>query len=871
MIKRLFLTLSIASTWQPGHAAESYLLDNGLEVVLEENHASPMIAAMVFVRAGSRFEQPQVNGVTHFLEHLLFNGTASRSQDQIEPVIEAHGGYINAFTRKEMTGYLVLLPREFIDTGLAIVSDMLYNSILPAEKIEKERGIVSEEIRKDTDNPDYQIEKAFDAFRYGASPYGRPVLGELNIIASVTRDEILEYYHAHYVPQNMSVLVLGDFNTADMKSSVDRYFGRGVAQAEPEEGSEPESFDVPAYGRQFGTHYQDIPVGRLLVSVPTFSPFAATFPALELWVDYLNQSGLSPFLARVTEGTDAVATRASVALDIRDDGADLRFDLVLKPGVDSQLALDAVLEGLAASTRDLPNQSQLAALVTSARADEYALLERLHYYGIMRAQRIGVLGWEHVSGRVDRMGDVSVRDLQEAVSIYRDCCAQYFALYVTLPPEVVATPYVSSDRFEYRMFPNGLTAIVKSNPDSRMFGAALLFSNRSASEPPGRSGMVDFSQRLLTYGAGTYSEGELSQRMAELGASITLTDNPYIPYDDFYTTPQFSFIKYSALDDHAQDALRLLHVMVTEPHFDSAHTEKVRGEILSALGMQSGSASNAARQALYDDLFAKGPLAASVMGDLASVGAIRSPDLKAFWPEYASPKNTVLAIATGADPEKAMAWIAETFGATATMAPPEPMPQPKAARPDSSRAHHVDMDKSQLVIDMGRGVCGPGHKDAAALRIATRILSDRLAANLREKQGLAYSVGAGISFAPGFGWITCRMGTAPENYPGALLGIQEEIERMKTDPPGTDELNKARNQMRGQILMRRLARENQCYYMTQGEFLGQGYDYDVKLASALQEVTSDDIKRVAELYLMSDRMILSTAGKRPTAEVLSER
>jgi predicted Zn-dependent peptidase len=408
MIKRMFLALSVVATCQLGHATESYLLDNGLEVVLEENHASPMVAAMVFVRAGSRFERPQVNGVTHFLEHLLFNGTASRSQDQIEPIIEAYGGYINAFTRKEMTGYLVLMPREFIDTGLAIVSDMLYNSILPSEKIEKERGIVAEEIRRDTDNPDYQIEKAFDAFRYRGSPYGRPVVGELNIIASISRDEILEYYRAHYVPEGMSVLVLGDFNTAAMKLSVDRYFGSGVTHMEPEEGTEPESFDVPAYGQQFSTYYQDIPVRRLLVSVPTFSPFAATFPALELWVDYLNQSGLSPFLVRVTEGPEAVATRASVALDIRDDGADLRFDLTLKPDADSQQALDAVVEGLAASARDLPGEEQLVALVTSARAEEYALLERLHYYGIMRAQRIGVLGWEHVSQRVDRMADVTV-------------------------------------------------------------------------------------------------------------------------------------------------------------------------------------------------------------------------------------------------------------------------------------------------------------------------------------------------------------------------------------------------------------------------------------------------------------------------------
>lgn len=872
MTRHIALVLTLAVAVQTAFASESYQLDNGLKVILEENRASPMVAAMVFVRAGSRFEEPQINGVTHFLEHLLFAGTATRTEAQIEPVIKAFGGYINAFTRKEMTGYLVLMPREFADTGLAVISDMVLNSILPAEQIEPERGIVSEEIRKDTDNMNYQLGKAFDAFRFRGSSYARPVLGELNIIASLTRDEVLEYYQTHYVPQNMSVLIIGDFDPAVMRASVNRYFGGTAPRSRRNLNLSQEVSDVPVSGQHFKTHYLDVPARRLLVSVPTISPGSADFPALELWVDYLNLAGRSPFLHRVSDGNLAVATRASVSLDVRGDGADLSFDLTLNAEADSAQALQAVWEGIADAARNLPGDEEIKALVTSARADEYALLERLHYYGIMRGQRIGVLGWDHVAGRVERMAQVSERDLRRAVSAYRDGCENYFAMYVAPAPDgEPAFKTASADRYAYRQFPNGLTAIVKSNPDSRMFGASIIFKNRSASEPESQAGIVDFAQRLLTYGAGDLSEGDISQQMASLGASVTLSDNPYIPYDDFYTSPQYSFIKFSALDDRAPKALALLHTMISEPQFDSASTERVRSKIMGVFGMQSQSASKAAKRLYHDDLFSYGPMAANVSGSATSIGRISAADLKNFWAEYASPANTVIAIATGAEPEVAMSWIAETFGAAPSVEPPQLVTQSAPLSPDSIRTLHVPMDKAQLQIYMGRPVCGPADEDAAALRIMTRILSDRLAANLREKQGLAYSVGASIEFTPDYGWITCRIGTASENYSRALTGLKGEMKRLTLEPPGADELNGARNQMRGRALMRRLARENQCYYMALGEFLGGGYDYDDRLGSALESVTVGDIRRVAETYLTSERMIIVSAGKLPDGVSVSNR
>ena len=169
-------TLATTAAFAQSSPTTVFKAPNGMDVVLKENHSSPMIASIVFVRSGSKFETDFNNGATHFLEHLLFNGTASRTQEQISDRIKNLGGYINAFTRKEVTGYLSLVPREHIGEALDIQQDMLFNSIFPEDRFPKERKIVIEEIRKDSDSPDYVAELFHDRWAYQGSPYERQVV-----------------------------------------------------------------------------------------------------------------------------------------------------------------------------------------------------------------------------------------------------------------------------------------------------------------------------------------------------------------------------------------------------------------------------------------------------------------------------------------------------------------------------------------------------------------------------------------------------------------------------------------------------------------------------------------------------------------------
>ena len=196
--------------------ASVFYLDNGMEVILVENHAGPMITAFTIVKTGSRNEDAATNGSAHFLEHLLFNGTNTRSQKELYDEMDYYGGYNNASTGHDYTDFMILMPKEYIEQGMDIQADMLFNSTLPPEKFEKERGIVIEEIGKNADHPTHQVHNHFIRTLFSGTPYERPVLGTVSTISHLKRDDVQAYYRTWYVPNNMTLMVVGDFTTPEM-------------------------------------------------------------------------------------------------------------------------------------------------------------------------------------------------------------------------------------------------------------------------------------------------------------------------------------------------------------------------------------------------------------------------------------------------------------------------------------------------------------------------------------------------------------------------------------------------------------------------------------------------------------------------------
>ena len=184
-------------------------LQNGLRVVSDPMAAVESVSLGVWVGVGTRYEKPEVNGVSHLLEHMAFKGTKRRSALAIAEEIEAVGGHINAYTTRESTTYYVQVLKEDVALGVDLIADILQNSTMETEELERERTVILQEIHQANDSPDDVVFDNFQEAAYPDQPMGRQVLGNANIVGSMGRDTIMDYMDSHYNADTMVLSAAG--------------------------------------------------------------------------------------------------------------------------------------------------------------------------------------------------------------------------------------------------------------------------------------------------------------------------------------------------------------------------------------------------------------------------------------------------------------------------------------------------------------------------------------------------------------------------------------------------------------------------------------------------------------------------------------
>jgi zinc protease len=419
---------------------------------------------------------------------------------------------------------------------------------------------------------------------------------------------------------------------------------------------------------------------------------------------------------------------------------------------------------------------------------------------------------------------------------------------------------VASSDVVREQLPNGLTVIVKSNPDSKVLGIDILGKNRSAMEPEGKTGIADFTNRMLLKGTKARSAEMISVDLASIGAEMTVTDNPFIPYDDVYTTHSYTFIKFQTIDEFADKGIELLSDLVINSIFPEEEIAQTKQEMMGIIGRSKGSTSETCRSLFYSTLFKDHPYGKPIMGDAMSIGSITRDDLVAFHQKFYSPNNMILAVVSNLPADQMMDKIKTAFGTMPRFDFPEPQ-IPPPARLTAPVKEEKQMEKEQVYIYLGGALPGIESPDVYALDLMNSVLSSRLGLNLREQKGLAYSVGSSVNFDRGFGWFIAAMGTRPMNYQVAVDGILDEMKNIKAENVTEAELEKAKNGIWGNMLMYRLSRINQAFYMCVNEFKGVGYDYDDKYIENLRKVNIDQVRQAAEKYLNTDNYVLAVVGK----------
>lgn len=203
------------------------VLSNGLRVLTIPMPSFESATVLVMVGAGSRYETKDNNGISHFLEHMAFKGTKKRpSAIEISTLIDGIGGEFNAFTGKETTGYYIKSGANHINLSLDVLSDMLQNMLLSAKEIDKERGVILEEINLYEDTPARKIGDVFESLLYGNTPMGWDIAGEKDVIRKITRSDFLVFMGSLYSANNLTVVVAGGIDSKKTFILVEQYFGR---------------------------------------------------------------------------------------------------------------------------------------------------------------------------------------------------------------------------------------------------------------------------------------------------------------------------------------------------------------------------------------------------------------------------------------------------------------------------------------------------------------------------------------------------------------------------------------------------------------------------------------------------------------------
>lgn len=205
---------------------EQYELSNQAKVILAPQENTHSVTVMVIYPVGSRHETQKLNGVSHYIEHLMFKGTKKRTNTLIlTREIDRLGAEYNAFTSKDHTAYHIKTDCNYIDTAFDILSDMLFNSTFDAREMEREKGVIVEELRMYKDNPLMNIDTVIETVLFGGCPLGRDIGGTEKNVLGFKRAEVLDYKNKYYDPSNMTIVVAGDIKK-ETKEKIAKYFGR---------------------------------------------------------------------------------------------------------------------------------------------------------------------------------------------------------------------------------------------------------------------------------------------------------------------------------------------------------------------------------------------------------------------------------------------------------------------------------------------------------------------------------------------------------------------------------------------------------------------------------------------------------------------
>lgn len=852
-----------------------YELDNGMRVLLQRSVSAPVVACNVWVGVGSADETADEAGLAHVHEHMLFKGTQRRKVGELAREIEAAGGHINAFTSFDQTCYYVVMSSRFVETGLDILADAVQNSSFDADELERELEVIQEEIKRGRDNPSREASLKLFETAYRAHPYRLPVIGTSESVDSFKREDVCAFFKKHYVPENMTLVLAGDFEVDQARELVEEYFGgfKGGQHARPERAEEPAQAEFRGWSEA-----REIQQAHLRVGFHIAHATHEDIPALDMLGAIMGHGDASHLFKTIQREQDLVSAIYAGAYSPKDPGLFMVSADYQLPAPEGGEAGRGDLEVIGAIMAEVfrfrhicPGQADLERARTIIESQEvygkqtvegmamklgrnimvtgdptydqsyYARLAQVTPDDIRRVARryLSVENCTVILSRPEAHAAVQVEELKASCeAAFERAQAKFLSAAIDLDEE----------GFARIVMPGGPTLIIQEDHSVETFSIRALCLGGVRFETAENNGITSLLAELIDKGTSQWSAAEIAHRVESMAGSLRGMGGrnsfglAMTGLTRFFE-PSFELFAGCLLD-----------AVIPEDEFK--REQRLQLEYIRSRRDQLGAVSF---EQFSRAFFAPHPYAMPTSGGEESVGGLSAADVRAYYQRIVHPQELVLVVVGDVDAGR-VAQLTERY-----ISGFEAFEQSRpdlAAPPTFQGASLVsgDLNKEQAHLIVGFEGAELGSDEQYALNVLYAILSGqggRLFYELRDRQSLAYSVGARMLPGMEISAFAIAIGTSPEKIEQAYQGILAEVEKLRQGTISDAEVERAKRYLAGSHDIGLQTNSARAVSVGLDELYGFGYKRTLKFGEQVNKVTIADIQALIDKYIDPERMLVS--------------
>jgi zinc protease len=871
---------------------EKYTLPNGLDVILSEDHRLPLVAVNLWYHVGPANEEAGRTGFAHLFEHMMFQASKHVPPDTYFKTVEGAGGSnINGTTDFDRTNYFETMPSNQLELALWLESDRMgyLLDVLDQASFANQQDVVRNERRQSIENEPYGIveEAMFHTLFPKSHPYYADVMGSHADIQAAKLDDVKNFFKTYYAPNNASLVIVGDMDKAAVKALVEKYFGpfkKGPAIPKPS----AETPKITTERRVVVKDRVELPkVYMAWITSPFYKPGDADADVASTILGGGKSSRLykslvydkqiaqnvtaqqnslmlgSVFSIEATARPGHTAEEIEKAIDdevakLRDAGPDASevdrarnvLETRIVEGVENLGGFGGVADRLNEYNQYLGDPGYLPKDIQRHRDVTPASVKAFAQEQLAPTARVvvyGVPGQPDLGAPVPTPKPVKVAAGAGTESINAD------EAWRNDPPKAADARPLQVPVPKSFVLPNGLTVLVNERPNLPFVSERLVVKTGSGANPTDKPGLANFTAEMLDEGAGTRSSLQMADQVAQLGGSLATS-----------SSMDASQVYAGSLKRTFPDMLGLVGDVVMHPNFPQEEVERQRASRMASLVQQREDPNRVASAVMYSALYgAQHPYGYTEIGTEASNKAMTRDDLQKFWTQNFVPNNAALIVSGQVTVDELKPLVERIFGGWAKGTPTQAVPGDAT----TAKAKLVLVDKpgapqTQLrVASIGVPRNTPDYEPILVMNeILGGLFSSRINLNLREDHGYTYGASSQFGFRRTPGPFLVATGVRTDVTGPAVAEIMKELKRMRDSDVSQDELNLSKDS---------LVRSMAANFETSGDanattantyIYDLGSDYYSKLAPRLSAVTIQQVRDVAQKYVVPEKMVVIAVG-----------